>query len=222
MEDICLERNEILVVLAKRQLAERMALQLLDEAEVTRYHAYVFEADKQRHLLAHGLKRQVLARLTGQAPESLQFRAGPAGKPYLPDQKVQFNISHSGDWVALAFSTTHVVGVDVEQARDLDYDDLLTQIAHPADALTIFNTNSKSSEQRFLASWSMKEAVAKCAGKGLSMHFPSLRLTADEHGRHVCISQEDSWHVRHQMLGSTHLAVASSSANWHLRLLELE
>lgn len=73
LENIRFFSDEILVILARRHLAERMELRLLNDKEQARYHAYVFEADKQRHLLAHALKRQILSKLTGLASASLQF-----------------------------------------------------------------------------------------------------------------------------------------------------
>lgn len=213
-----LAEKEILVILAQRHLAETCSLDMLSRAEQARYHAYVFEPDRQRHLLAHSLKRQILACLTDQAPARLEFHTGQAGKPYLADGKMHFNISHSGDWVALAFSTDLQVGIDIEQARDLDYGKLLTQIAHPKDELPPSNPTT---EQRFLASWAMKEAVAKCSGEGLSMHFPSLCLNPDGTGRYVCQTSDAVWHVCHFVHNDTHLAVASQQAHQNLRVVQM-
>lgn len=205
MEDISLAGDEVLVILARRHLAGNMRLQRLSPEEIARYHAYVLEADRQRHLLAHGLKRQLLARFTDAAPETLQFRTGHAGKPALSCEEIHFNLSHSGDWVALAFSAGHAVGIDVEQARNLEYQNLLTLIAHPQDDPLFAH---ESPVQAFLSNWSMKEAVTKCLGLGLSMPFTSLWLNHGGNADFTCTGKDGTWHGKHFIRDDTHIAVA--------------
>ncbi|PXX46798.1 4'-phosphopantetheinyl transferase superfamily protein [Undibacterium pigrum] len=200
-------------------MAETCSLDMLDQAELARYHAYVFEADRQRHLLAHSLKRQILACLTSKTPASLKFHTGHGGKPCLASEEVHFNISHSGNWVALAFSADRPIGIDIEQARDLDYKSLLTQIAHPQDTLPLCDSRK---EQQFLASWSMKEAVAKCSGEGLSIDFPSLRLSPGGSDNYICTRSDATWHVFHLIHEDTHLAVASPQPDQRLRFIQVE
>ncbi|WP_230412094.1 4'-phosphopantetheinyl transferase family protein [Undibacterium hunanense] len=219
---LALDKNEIMVILAKRDMASIIPLHLLNDREMARYQAFVFVADRQRYLVAHGLKRQVLAQLTGKSPAALQFHAGPAGKPYLADVNLHFNLSHSGDWIALAFCVRHPLGIDVEQPRNICYDSLWKQIAHPQDQISLQEyTEEKTEEQGFLATWSMKEAVAKCTGLGLSMDFPSLRLTPDGSGKHVCVNRDGAWYIRHFIHEDMHMAVASSDADLRLRLVQL-
>jgi len=67
--------------------------------------------------------RLLLGSLIGQDPATLPLTVGPGGKPQLAAQvSPQFNISHSGALVLLAFHATCPVGVDVERQRaDLDW-----------------------------------------------------------------------------------------------------
>jgi hypothetical protein len=51
--------------------------------------------------------------------KKLQIEYGKNGKPYLPDYPgIYFNISHSGDYVAVALSC-HPVGIDVQEKREI-------------------------------------------------------------------------------------------------------
>lgn len=213
-------KDEVLVVLARRQLAAQMKLAYLDEAEQARYHAYVFAADKQRHLLAHSLKREILAKLLNKAPAQLKFQTESGGKPGLSGENLQFNLSHSGDWVALAFCHTHPVGIDVEQSKPLDYLSLLPSVKHPHDVLA---WHEGSAATRFIALWSMKEAVSKCAGFGLSLPFSSLRLTASGDQAYNCALQEQHWQVRHDIRDAHHVAIALPAlpTTTRIRLIEL-
>lgn len=213
-------KDEVLVVLARLQLAAQMKLAYLDEAEQTRYHAYVFAADRQRHLLAHSLKREILAKLLNKAPAELKFQTNSNGKPGLSGENLQFNLSHSGDWVALAFSHTHAVGIDVEQSKPLDYLSLLPSVTHPHDDLA---WPEGSAATRFIALWSMKEAVSKCAGFGLSLPFNSLRLKREGDQTYSCSLQEQRWQVMHYIRDAHHVAIAlpAHTTATHIRLIEL-
>ncbi len=78
-------------------------------------------------LAAHGLKRNVLAQMTGCLPSELQFEAAEQGKPLVSGPAIatdwHFNLSHTHGLVAVAASC-QPVGIDVEdlsrQVPDLD------------------------------------------------------------------------------------------------------
>ena len=47
-----------------------------------------------------------------------QIQIADTRKPFLPDERYHFSISHSGDYAAAIVSSTHRVGVDVEETED--------------------------------------------------------------------------------------------------------
>src|SRR5215213_926271 len=72
---------------------------ILSTDEQSKCDKFVFARDRRDYALAHALLRSALSRYVGVAPEELQFRVAPRGKPFLvSDQKaapVSFNISHT-------------------------------------------------------------------------------------------------------------------------------
>lgn len=56
----------------------------------------------QRFLLAHAILRDVLSHYINLAPEAIDFKKGPHGKPYLDDFDLQFNLTHSNECVLVA------------------------------------------------------------------------------------------------------------------------
>ncbi|MGA4111861.1 4'-phosphopantetheinyl transferase family protein [Ralstonia nicotianae] len=181
---------------------------------------FAFDADRERYLAAHWAKRRVLGALLAAAPRSLRFGAQAGGKPYLIGEALHFSLSHSGDRVAVAVCRHAPVGVDIEQARGIACHASAARIMHPLDRIA---PQCETPEDRFLAAWSLKEAVAKCTGAGLALPFDSLRLAFAGNGRYGChLGTQAAWEAHHQHEGGVHLAIASAAPWAALRILPLD
>lgn len=188
-------------------------LALLSAEERNRAAAFMFDRDRWLHQAAHSLKRLVLGCLSETAPDALVFsrsrsgrpwlQTGPAGDPGFSD----FNLSHSGDRVALAVVIRGRVGVDVQEAGDR-FAHLLPGLRHPDEA-ELFPQAAD-----FCRMWALKEAVSKAIGTGLAEGFRALRLEQDP--RHSGTYGCGGWQCHHHLLpGGTHLAVAADQVHPH-------
>lgn len=179
----------------------------LDAHEHVRCRTYRFAADRQRHLLAHGLKRWAIGHVLKVSPRDVRFTVDDLGKPALQDEALHFNLSHSAGWVALALYRRAAVGVDIEAGHDATMDPASwPDISHPDESTP---ENGRS----FLTAWTLKEAISKCSGEGLMMDFRRLYLRAQSGQRHLyhATDGERDWHAAHEQLDSgTHLAYASA------------
>jgi phosphopantetheinyl transferase len=161
-------KEKPLVVFAHISQWQHFAAELMCAAEQKKESHYVQLADRQRHRLAHGLKRCLLAQFFGLPEQQLQFKKTAYGKPYLasPEKSnLKFNLSHSGDWVALALMEEIEVGIDVESAKilaDSDWQNLALLIRHQKDPVI-------NNIQDFYRLWVMKESVVKALGLGLNL-----------------------------------------------------
>jgi 4'-phosphopantetheinyl transferase len=167
-------------------------LALLDEVERGRFEGYRREIDKFRFLTGRALIRGVAAAELGIPAkdvviDSSCFDCGkPHGKPKISGLEV--SISHSGDWVALALTDAAPVGVDVEEVRDAEVDDLARISFSPAE-LAVFDTVPQQDRKgAFFTYWSRKEAVVKATGKGMSVPMSKLTLTRHDEPPRVVLS----------------------------------
>jgi len=167
-------------------------LDLLDDVERTRYEGYRRDVDRWRFLTGRALIRGVAAAELGVAAKDVAidsscFDCGkPHGKPTINGLEV--SISHSGDWVALAVTDTAPVGVDVEEVRGADVDDL-ARIAFSPTELAVFRSVPQDDRRgAFFTYWSRKEAVVKATGKGMSVPMSRLTLTAHDEPPRVVAS----------------------------------
>lgn len=158
----------------------------LSEAEQARAERFHQAADRQRFLVAHGVLRELLARMLGLAPAALAFGAAESGKPCLLQAAgaLHFNLSHSGDWVLHAICRGGPVGVDVEAVRpDLArLEDFESVFAAPErDGLYALPPGQRAAA--FARFWVRKEAYVKALGDGLSRSLPDICIGPDPHGR---------------------------------------
>lgn len=100
---------------------------------------------------------------SGIPADSLAFSYGEHGKPFLPVlPDFHFNISHSGNVCAVAFSDKSV-GVDVETVRQVNRKVLRRFTEKEQQAVV----GSPDPTLAFFRIWTAKEAVLKECGKGL-------------------------------------------------------
>lgn len=98
----------------------------------------------------------------------------PGGKPYIPEAAdFHYNLSHSADWVVLAWSQTEI-GVDVQQMRtDSDPQRIAARFFTPREQAWVFE-NEEASLQRFYRIWTGKESYLKYLGTGLQKALNSF------------------------------------------------
>lgn len=138
----------------------------------------------QRHQcrrLAHFLLWQLL-QIAGKSPTLLsQIQRTESGRPYFPSENLDFNISHSSDWVAVILAVDEhrksAVGIDIELPKKRNFAALMEHIA-PKDEQDWFH-QQPNPEKAFYRCWCLREAVLKSQGVGLVKlsevrHFPTL------------------------------------------------
>jgi 4'-phosphopantetheinyl transferase len=153
----------------------------LSADERTRAARFHFVRDQVRFTLARALLREVLGRLSGQAPAALRFGQGPQGKPFLMDETGQdsglaFNLSHTDDLVLLAVHRDGLpLGVDVESTQRRAPLAVVRRQFAPveADALEAL-VDPSAQVHHFWSCWTLKESLIKATGEGL--HTPLSRF----------------------------------------------
>ncbi len=122
-----------------------------------------------------GIARDLPRRLPRHRPaESIQIDTTPKGKPYLPDSRIHFNLSHSRNIALIAVSTVAPVGIDVEHPREFRSPDALAQRICSERELASVLTPAQ-----LLRLWVRKEAVVKGMGDGLARPLNEVDVLDD-------------------------------------------
>ena len=144
----------------------------LAEDELERAGRFHFERDRRRFTVARAALRGILAAYLDTAPDQLRFQYGPYGKPTLAagcgDDRLRFNLSHSGTLALCAVTSGREIGVDIEWVRPLSH---LEQIAQrffsPRESAVLFALPSGEWLPAFYRCWTRKESYIKATGDGL-------------------------------------------------------
>lgn len=149
---------------------------LLDSEEQARAARFYFDKHKRRFTTARAATRIILARYLNKAPESLEFNYGKNGKPAIMNsQKLQFNLSHTGDMALLAVGKGYPVGVDIEQYSARPYEGIAKHLFSEKELNDLKKAPTSLKAALFFHVWAQKEAFIKISGLGLS--YPTKEFT---------------------------------------------
>ncbi len=117
-------------------------------------------------MLQHLAGRFVLTQLFDDFPLE-EIEIADTRKPFLPDEKYHFSISHCGNYAAAIASSTKRVGVDVEFISPR-LESIAHKFLHASEAAYMENWRylEEMHLQLTTVMWSAKEAVYKWYGKG--------------------------------------------------------
>jgi 4'-phosphopantetheinyl transferase len=151
---------------------------LLSDDERVRQRSFVSPELRRRFGAARAGLRTLLGRHLDLDPRHLAFATNEFGKPRLAgDGQVQFNLSHCEERAVLAISDTTEVGIDLERERPIEHVDLAKRYFHPNEVTAITASPDEAEQRRaFFLVWTLKEAVVKALGTGLSTPLDSFEL----------------------------------------------
>lgn len=150
----------------------------LSADECDRAHRFQSPQDRQRFTLCRGGLRYLLAQYLSCPPGAIRFNYGPHGKPelYYPQEALQFNVAHSGDWAIYGIGHLPCLGVDVEQVIPRVYLDRLIQRCLTPNEQAYLPSLSADRLRGFVHYWTLKEAHLKALGIGLSYPMQDIEV----------------------------------------------
>ena len=158
---------------------------LLSEEERCRLAKLQLHADQRRFLIGRALLRSFVGNHMNLPAERVEFNHGPFGKPAVAARAgtpvLQFNVSHSGQLVLLAFHPKHEVGVDVEEMQpELDWEPIARRMFVAEEYRRLARLKPPARRAAFFQAWTRHEAGLKAVGRGFGEESgvnPDARLS---------------------------------------------
>jgi 4'-phosphopantetheinyl transferase len=137
---------------------------------------------RQRFML-----RLLLGSYLGCPGRDLELVRGERGKPMLgerhADSALAFNVSHSGQWLAVAVSHDCPLGVDIELERSMPRAAALARRYFPGgEAEGLSGLDEPFRSRTFLQHWTAREALVKARGCGLAGTMDRIALAGSPPG----------------------------------------
>lgn len=153
---------------------------LLAPRERARLERFHFPSDARRELVSRGALRWLLGSYLSRSLAGEEFALEGTGKPVLREgssgERLEFNSSHSGDWVLLGFSRGRSLGVDIERWREIDSESIMRDYFSPAEFAAWKNAPPSLKTRVFFDGWTRKEAYLKALGVGLAKPLASFEV----------------------------------------------
>ena len=163
---------------------EARAFTWLDGEERSRWERFQSQPAQRRFVLCRAALRALLCRELHCPNESLGFAAAKHGKPFarLDEKPVGFgfNVSHSGQHGLIAVAPEGRLGVDIEERTPRKRLDLLIEgVFSPQEKAELEHLEGCRKLFAFFRFWTIKEALIKAHGKGLSLKVSELEIPED-------------------------------------------
>jgi 4'-phosphopantetheinyl transferase len=177
-------------------------LPLLDAEEKARMVRFVHARNRIEFAAAHGLTRLALGQALSVPPGALAFTEGPNGKPSVRRDgrpaPVSFNLSHTNGMVGVAVLAQPdvPVGFDLERFDRRIELDIADRYFRPEEVNWLTSLPVEERPHGFLRLWTLKEALIKATGEGLSRELASFWLEVFPPRLHFVSSDESAEHWR--------------------------
>jgi 4'-phosphopantetheinyl transferase len=191
-------------------------LPVLDEVERARMVRFVHARNRIEFAAAHGLTRLALAEVLSVPPTSLTFVEGPNGKPSAQQDgrlaPVSFNLSHANGMVGVAVLAQPdvPVGFDLERFDRRIELEIADRYFRPEEVSWLMGLPPSERPRGFLRLWTLKEALIKATGEGLSRELDSFWFDVFPPRLHFVLGDEpeEHWRFEQRIIDDAFVAAA--------------
>ena len=164
---------------------------LLSPTERERSSRFRHAHDRRDYIAAHALVRMALSAHIHTAPERLTFDADGHGKPFLVApagvSSPAFSLAHSRGLVACVVARAGAVGIDVEPVENnADIARIAERFFSTEETEALRRRPPATRSSLFCELWTLKEALLKAVGTGLSSGLDAVSFRVE--GHHVSLT----------------------------------
>jgi len=133
---------------------------------------------RRNQQLARAWRRELLAQALNVPPEKLVFETEAHGKPFVENNQISFNISHSTEAFAMVWCLDKIqLGIDIEDKSKNRKEQALANRTFSRNEIQAWQNPDFSpiqAHEQWLKTWTRKEAVLKAHGLGIRLDLNTL------------------------------------------------
>jgi len=168
--DMCHSRTEVFFAETENIISSYSELKnFVSQEELQRAQKFYSDADRMTYICCHSILRLILSLRLGANPKDLNFIIDKYNKPWLNVSSAFFNITHTKNAFAIAFSKNCKIGVDLEVINErINIDAVIRNHFDQKEWNYILCKNEGTVRDRFIQLWTHKEALLKAIGTGIT------------------------------------------------------
>lgn len=165
----------------------------LSEAERAKAKGYYTSSLSERYIISHGILRYILSHYTSQLPQDIEFVHNTHGKPFLKNNNIQFNMSHSHNMISYVIALNYKVGIDIELQDDNFDADTMSDLVFTSQEAKLFAILEDARKLEFFYNlWVKKEALIKASGYGLSYPINTIEAITILAGEKIMLAANEN------------------------------
>jgi 4'-phosphopantetheinyl transferase len=181
-------------------------LSLLSTEEKARAQRLKIAEKKNQFIITRGRLRQILGKYLNSDPRAFKFDYATHGKPYLEERwqghEISFNVTHSHNYILIAMSLDHQLGIDIEKIRhDRDHTALARRFFSKREQAELTTLSEEVKIRAFYSCWARKEAFVKAVGDGITYGLDTFDVSVyPDVGKpslniHTSIADDKTWSI---------------------------
>ena len=160
-----------------------LILHVPEERQVT-IKRFIKIQDSLRTLTGEILTRCAIRERTKLANKEVVFAINKYGKPYVKNvENLQFNVSHSGEWVVCAVDT-EPIGIDIEIIKSINLK-VAKRFFSQEEYRDFVSKDENGKTSYFYDLWTLKESYIKAVGRGLSIPLNTITIQLGRSGINI-------------------------------------
>jgi 4'-phosphopantetheinyl transferase len=172
-------------------------LAVLDEDERGRSMRLIRASDCAIFVKTHAVLRILLSTILECPPNEIRFSKTGSGKPMLSPhhahEDIEFSISHTAGFGAIALSRRGPIGLDIERQRDVsDRFRITTDVFGFEVARQLASFGETQQHEIFLRLWTAAESYVKATGLGLAEALKDIPVSLSGDGTAI-LTRDYGW-----------------------------
>lgn len=161
---------------------------ILSHEESAQYNRFVFEKHKHQYLVTRAALKYILSLYSPEvSSEKWEFSKNQYGKPAIISElnpmRLEFNISHTENFITIAINKAKSIGIDTEVIQVERFNmDIVDNFFSPIEIQQLKSLAENQRPYRFYDLWTLKEAYIKACGKGLSIPLDQFSFDISDEG----------------------------------------
>lgn len=155
-------------------------IEYLNDSEIKRAQGISNEEIKSSYIACRFFLKKLLSEHLQKPLNVINIEYGTNGKPYLNNENIYFNCSHSDTHFVIVVNETGAIGIDIEnKTRKFENSKIANLILSDDEQTELFELIAEEQREIFLKIWTVKEAFFKAIGSGLTSPLKHVSVQID-------------------------------------------